>query len=128
MLKVRPFSFWWKGFTCLKDNSHYRSSQRGCSERNGVLSNFAKFTGKHLCQSLFFNKVAGFISEKRDSGTGVSMWILCEVSKNTIFTEQLWLTASVIMRRQTFLIRLISLKKIMQWVKSRKKMSIAFYV
>ena len=24
----------------------------------GVLKNFAKFTGKHLCQSLFFNKVA----------------------------------------------------------------------
>ena len=24
-----------------------------------VLRNFAKFTGKHLCQSLFFNKVAG---------------------------------------------------------------------
>ena len=23
------------------------------------LKNFAKFTGKHLCQSLFFNKVAG---------------------------------------------------------------------
>ena len=33
--------------------------------KNGVLSNFVKFTGKHLCQSLFFinfiffNKVAG---------------------------------------------------------------------
>ena len=27
--------------------------------KEGVLSNFAKFTGKHLCQSLFFNKVAG---------------------------------------------------------------------
>ena len=26
---------------------------------NGVLRNLAKFTGKHLCQSLFFNKVAG---------------------------------------------------------------------
>ena len=26
--------------------------------KKGVLSNFAKFTGKHLCQSLFFNKVA----------------------------------------------------------------------
>ena len=26
----------------------------------GVLRNFPKFTGKHLCQSLFFNKVAGF--------------------------------------------------------------------
>ena len=25
--------------------------------KNGVLKNFAKFTGKHLCQSLFFNKV-----------------------------------------------------------------------
>ena len=24
-----------------------------------VLRNFAKFTGKHLCQSLFFNKFAG---------------------------------------------------------------------
>ena len=24
-----------------------------------VLNNFAKFTGKHLCQSLFFHKVAG---------------------------------------------------------------------
>ena len=23
------------------------------------LRNFAKFTGKHLCQNLFFNKVAG---------------------------------------------------------------------
>ena len=27
--------------------------------KKGVLGNFAKFTGKHLCQSLFFNKVAG---------------------------------------------------------------------
>ena len=27
--------------------------------KKGVLKNFAKFTGKHLCQSLFFNEVAG---------------------------------------------------------------------
>ena len=27
--------------------------------KKDVLKNFAKFTGKHLCQSLFFNKVAG---------------------------------------------------------------------
>ena len=26
--------------------------------KNGVLRNFANFTGKNLCQSLFFNKVA----------------------------------------------------------------------
>ena len=29
------------------------------SLRKGVFRNFAKFTGKHLCQSLLFNKVAG---------------------------------------------------------------------
>ena len=27
--------------------------------KKGVLRHFAKFTGKHLCQSTFFNKVAG---------------------------------------------------------------------
>ena len=27
--------------------------------KKGVLKNFARFTGKHLCQCLFFNKVAG---------------------------------------------------------------------
>ena len=34
-----------------------RSSHRRCSLRKGVLRNFVKSTGKHLCQSLFFNKV-----------------------------------------------------------------------
>ena len=37
----------------------YRSSHRRCSVKKGVLKNFTKFTGKHLCQSLFFNKVPG---------------------------------------------------------------------
>ena len=32
-----------------------RSSHQSCSVRRGVLRNFPKFTGKHLCQSLFFN-------------------------------------------------------------------------
>ena len=30
-----------------------------CSMKKDVLGNFTKFTGKHLCQSLFFSKVAG---------------------------------------------------------------------
>ena len=30
-----------------------------CSLKVSVLKNLAKFIGKHLCQSLFFNKVAG---------------------------------------------------------------------
>ena len=37
----------------------YRSSHQRCSVKKGVLRNFAKFTGKDLCQSHFFNKVAG---------------------------------------------------------------------
>ena len=36
-----------------------RSSPQRCSMEKGVLRNFTKFTGKHLCQSLFVNKVAG---------------------------------------------------------------------
>ena len=36
-----------------------RSSHRRCSVKISVLRNFSKFTGKHLCQRLFFNKVAG---------------------------------------------------------------------
>ena len=35
--------------------------------KKGVLINFAKFTVKYLCQSLFFNK--NFL--KKESGTGV---------------------------------------------------------
>ena len=36
-----------------------RSSHQRCSVRKCILRNFAKFTGKHLCQVLFYNKVAG---------------------------------------------------------------------
>ena len=35
-----------------------RSSRPDVFCKNGVLRNFTKFTGKHLCQSLVFNKVA----------------------------------------------------------------------
>ena len=40
-------------------SGNVRSSHLRCSARRNVLRNFAKLTGKHLCQSLFFNKVAG---------------------------------------------------------------------
>ena len=36
-----------------------RSNHKRCSVRKCVLRNFTKFTGKHMYQSLFFNKVAG---------------------------------------------------------------------
>ena len=40
----------------LKISHHY---QENTEVRKGVLRNFEKFTGKHPCQSLYFNKVAG---------------------------------------------------------------------
>ena len=63
--------------------------------RKGVLRNFAKFTGKHLFPSLFFNKVAGLkpaiLLKKRE----VFSCEFCEFFKKTFFTKQLRTTASV---------------------------------
>ena len=47
-----------------------RSSRGG---RKDVLKIFAKFTGKHLCQSLFFNKVAGL----RPTSVKTRLWHKC---------------------------------------------------
>ena len=40
-------------------NETLRSSHRRCPIKKGGLKYFSKFTGKHLCQGLFFNKVVG---------------------------------------------------------------------
>ena len=62
--------------------------------KKSVLRNFAQFTGKHLCQSLSFNEIAGracnFI--KKEILTQVLSCEFCEISKNTFFTEHFrWL-------------------------------------
>ena len=64
---------------------YYRSNHQRCSMKKDVLRNFAKFTGKHLCQSLFF---------KKETLAQVFSCEFCEISKNTFFTEHLWTTAS----------------------------------
>ena len=55
--------------------------------KKGVLKNFAKFTGKHLCQSLFFNKVdlqaCNFI--KKETLAQVFSCKFCEISKIIFF-------------------------------------------
>ena len=61
--------------------------------KKGVLRNFAKFTGKYLCQSLFFNKVAGLrpatLLKKR-------LWHRClpvnfgKFLRTPFLIEQLW--------------------------------------
>ena len=74
-------------------NGLFRNSHQRCSIKV-FLSNFSKFTGKHLCQGLFFNKVAGLSLQlylKRASGTGIFLWILRKFYKHLF---HLWSTAS----------------------------------
>ena len=60
--------------------------------KEGVLRNSAKFTGKHLCQGLFFNKVAGLDLQLYSLAR---LWCeFCEIAKKTFFTETLRTTAS----------------------------------
>ena len=46
-------------FLEIKQKVNYRSIRSKVFCKKGVLRYFTKFTGKHLCQSLFFNEVAG---------------------------------------------------------------------
>ena len=75
-----------------------RSSHLKCSMKKYILRNFIKFTGKHLCQILFFNKVARLLRpatllKKR-------LWHKCvpanfvKFLKTSFFTEHLWTTVS----------------------------------
>ena len=73
----------------------YRSSHRRCSIKKGVLRNFAKLTGKHLCQSLFFNQVAGLLQLiKKETLTQVFSFEFCQISKNNFFSRTSQVPAS----------------------------------
>ena len=66
--------------------SHFRNSCPEMFCKKGVLRNFAKFTGKHLCQSLFFNscrpQVCNFI--KNETLAQVFSSEFSEISENTL--------------------------------------------
>ena len=55
-------TFFWN-CNIRSSRGHGKENNRSCQPevfcKKGLLENFAKFTGKHLCQNLFFNKVAG---------------------------------------------------------------------
>ena len=65
-----------------------RSSHQRYSVKKGIVKNFTKFTGKHLCQSLFFNQVAGLrpatLLKKR-------LWHRCFLVNFVKFLEALFL-------------------------------------
>ena len=60
--------------------SRTRSSHQRCSTRKDVPKNSAKFIGKHLCQSLLFNRVAG----------GLFFNNVTDLRPVTLFKKRLW--------------------------------------
>ena len=72
-----------------------RSSHKRCSLKKAIPKNFSKFTGKHLCQGLFFNKVAGL---RPATSLRKKLWHRCFPVNFTKlignFTENLRVTAS----------------------------------
>ena len=67
----------------------YKRSHPGCSIKKVLLKIFHKLTGKHLCWSLFLNKVAGLGLElywKSNSSTGVFLvQNLCKIFKKPFY-------------------------------------------
>ena len=78
-------------YTYQQYRKKFRSSRPKVFYKKGVLKNFTKFTGKHLCQRLFFNKVAGLrlYQKKR-------LWHRCflvnfvKFLRTPFYTEHLW--------------------------------------
>ena len=65
-----------------------RSTNQRCSMKKAVLKNFAIFTGKSLCLSLYLIKLQAFRSAtllKRDFNTGVFLWILRNLQKHLLW-------------------------------------------
>ena len=77
----------------------YRSSPPEVFCKKDVLKNFAKFTGKHLCQSLLFNKDTGLRPAtllKRETQAQVFSCEFCEIFKNNFFYRTSLVAASVL--------------------------------
>ena len=75
------------------------SSHRRCSVRICVFSNVAKFTEKHLCQSLFFNKIGGW-GLQNPSGRLLLFSILFSV----IFHRDFFLDYQILITYETWII------------------------
>ena len=83
---TEPFLFGWHSV------KKFTRSHQIWSIKKVNLKNLSKFTGKHLCQSLFFNKPATFLKKR--------LWHRCFAVNFAIFlrtpffTDYLWTTAS----------------------------------
>ena len=80
-----------------------RSSRPEVFCKKGVLRNFAKFLGKLLYQSLFFNKVADLRPAtliKKETLARVFSCESCEISKNTFSCRTRLVAASELIRKR----------------------------
>ena len=64
--------------------------------KKGVLKNFAKFSGKHLCQSPFFNKVAGLrhIEHRTQNTCGGCICLLEKKLTKSVLQKKVFLKIS----------------------------------
>ena len=77
---------------------------RRCSTEQLFLKISQKFTGNHLCLSLFFNRVASLgpaTLPKKGSSTGILKYFF-EDFRNTFFMEHLWVGASEYLIQNTY--------------------------
>ena len=115
------------------------SSHRRCSVTKSVLRNFSKFTGKHLCQILSFNKVAGLLFNKVVGLRPATLlknrlWHrcfpvnFCEISKNTFCYRTPPVAASVYCRRKVAAVKTENLKAfIIKYYGISKTYSVQFH-
>ena len=83
-INFKVFMQWiltWNLMQCRR----FRSSPPKVFCKIGVFKIFAKFTGKHFFQSLILNKATGCIL--KETQTLKFSCELCEIFKNTFFTE-----------------------------------------
>ena len=82
--------------TFLPDNYLIKHVLTPEAATGDVLKTFAKLTGKHLRQSLFFNKVAGAACNfmKKVTLAQVFPCQFCEIFRNNFLTELLRMSAS----------------------------------
>ena len=71
--------------------------------KKGAVGNFTKFTGKHLCQSLFFNKVADLVCNfmKKETLAQVFSCEFCKISMNTFSYRTPLVAASILNYRSS---------------------------
>ena len=62
--------------------------------QTGVLKMYTKFTGKHLCWSLFLVNYSNLQLYEIETPTKVFSCEFCKTFKNTYFIEHLWATVS----------------------------------